>query len=354
MPVATGHAAPGARGRVAAPRLSRHVLRLPDGHRVGVAVAGRGVPLVVVHGYSAEGVLYAQTLSRLVSMGFKVIAVDTAGHGATAALQGRGRNLRDYADLLGRIIDHLGIRRAVLAGHSMGGRLVTELAAEQPDRAIAVVLLDAIVGDTWDGMVQLYRLAPPALALTGAAMLVDSASTAPLLQNPVQAVKLGRLAVPTYVRHLIRPWRLLAPAVSILRSGGSRWMLDRLRQERVPVFVIHGERDLIVPLHTARDTASRSRGVLVVVKGGGHSWLLKDPETLPAIVAQLLHRELGDAYRGAIAAAGLDPDVATTDDVEHELYEPDARVLDLSPPLEFLPTGLRRARPRYRWTFEHG
>ena len=65
------------------PRLARHEITLPDGHQVGVAICGHGVPLVVVHGFSAEGILYAQTLSRLVDLGFKVIAVDTAGHGGT-------------------------------------------------------------------------------------------------------------------------------------------------------------------------------------------------------------------------------------------------------------------------------
>ena len=67
--------------------------------------------------------------------------------------------------------------------------------------------------------------------------------------------------------------------------------------------------------------------------------------------SQARNRELGDAYRGAIAGAGLDPATATLDDVERGLYEPDARVLDLSPPLEFDPTDLRRGRPRYRWTY---
>ena len=61
------------------PRLARHRITLSDGHEVGISVSVRGVPLVVVHGFTAEGLLYAQTLSRLVSMGFKVIAVDTAG-----------------------------------------------------------------------------------------------------------------------------------------------------------------------------------------------------------------------------------------------------------------------------------
>src|SRR3954465_15572040 len=93
------------RGLVAAPRLARHTLELEDGHHVRVAIAGRGVPLVVVHGFTAEGFLYAQTLSRLVSSGFKVIAIDVAGHGGTEGLRIGGGDLSSYADLLGRVVD---------------------------------------------------------------------------------------------------------------------------------------------------------------------------------------------------------------------------------------------------------
>ena len=96
---------------VTLPRLARHQLTLPDGHTVGVAVCGRGVPLVVVHGFSAEGILYAQTLSRLVDLGFKVIAVDTAGHGGTLGLPTGAQSLASYAELLGRVLDHLGVKR---------------------------------------------------------------------------------------------------------------------------------------------------------------------------------------------------------------------------------------------------
>ena len=71
------------------PQLARHLITLDNGHEVGVAVCGRGVPLVVVHGFSAEGILYAQTLSRIVSLGFKVVAIDVAGHGATLGLPRR-------------------------------------------------------------------------------------------------------------------------------------------------------------------------------------------------------------------------------------------------------------------------
>src|SRR4051812_26643829 len=169
-------------GRVVTPRLTRHLLTLDDGHQVGVAVCGRGVPLVVVHGFSAEGILYAQTLSRLVDLGFKIVAIDVAGHGGTLGLPTGAGTFSNYTQLLGRVLDHLGIEKAVLAGHSMGGRLVTELAASEPDRAVAVILLDAIVGDTWDNMVNVFRLWPPLLAGVGVTLGVDMLTTIPLLR----------------------------------------------------------------------------------------------------------------------------------------------------------------------------
>ncbi|MDQ3147337.1 MAG: alpha/beta hydrolase [Actinomycetota bacterium] len=318
---------------------------------MGVAVAGRGVPLVLVHGFSAEGFLYAQTLSRLVASGFRVIAVDTAGHGSTGGLPDGGGDLQYYAGLLGRAVDHLGVRRAVFAGHSMGGRLVTELVARQPRRGIAVVLVDAIVGDTWDAMVRLARVAPPLMGVTATALALDVASTMPVLRNPRQAAKLGRLWVRNWAHNVRHPTALLGPAVSMLRSGPTRWMLDRLAEQHVPVIVIHGDRDLPVPIRTARDTARRARGELVVVHGASHAWPLKDPETLPGILAELLGAGcLGDAMASARRAEGIDPGRASVEEDERAFIEPGALIHDLSPPFVFDATDVLRAPPRYRWT----
>jgi pimeloyl-ACP methyl ester carboxylesterase len=310
---------------VTLPRLARHSITLEDGHEVGVAICGRGVPLVVVHGFSAEGILYAQTLSRLVDLGFKVIAIDTAGHGGT-----------------------LGVREAVLVGHSMGGRLVTELAANDPDRAIAVILLDAIVGDTWDRMVNLFRVFPPLLVGVGVTLLVDTVTTVPWFRDPRQAAKLGSLVGPTVLGHVRRPWRLLGPAASILRSPGTKGMLDMLRRERIPVFAVHGDRDLAVPLATSKDAARRARGDLVVVRGATHSWLLKDPETLPAIMLALMRGRLGTAVLKTKLRHGVDLDDGD-DAVEAALYAPDALVLQLTPRQRHHDTEDLHRKPRYRW-----
>ncbi len=334
---------------VTLPRLARHTITLPDGHQVSVAVCGRGVPLVVVHGFTAEGMLYAQTLSRLVDLGFKVIAVDTAGHGGTLGLPTNAQSMASYADLLGRVLDHLGVREAVLAGHSMGGRLVTELAANEPERAIAVILVDAIVGDAWDRLVNVARFFPPILVGLAGTLVVDTLTTVPWFRDPKQAIKLGNLVGPTVAGHLRRPWRLLGPAASILRSGGTKGMLDVLRRRRVPVFVIHGDRDFAVPFATSKDSARRARADLVVVRHATHSWLLKDPETLPAIMLALMRGRLGTAVLKAKLARGIDPHDATDDDVEAALYPPDALVLELTPKQRHHDTEDLHRPPRYRW-----
>jgi len=345
-PEATGAAQ---RGHVAAPRLARHVVTLSDGHQVGVAVSGRGLPLVLVHGFTAEGFLYAQTLSRLVSMGFKVVAVDTADHGSTQGLPSGGANFGEYSALLGRALDELGIERAFFAGHSMGGRVVAQLCATQPDRALGVLLVDAIVGDAWDRLVDVGRFFPPAIAGVVVLLALDAIATPPVFANPQQAAKLGRLLAPTLLGHATRPWRMLGPAVSILRSRGSRWMLQRLAQERVPVVAIHGSRDFAVPLRAAKDAARTAHGELVVIDGAGHCWLLRDPETLPAIVADLLDGPLGEAYREAVRDLGLDPDEATLEQVDAACYRPGSPILDMTPPLQFARTPARRRRPAYRY-----
>ena len=346
---ATGSAITAATGRPASPRLSRHVVTLDDGHEVTVAVAGHGIPFVVVHGFMAEGFMYAQTLNRLVALGYKVVAIDTAGHGGTEVLPDAERDFDAYVKLFARTLDRLGIRHAVFTGHSMGGRVVAELAAENPDRAVALLLLDPILGGPWDRLVARARAFPPLLGWMGFLIALDTASTFPLLRDRGQARKLARLLVPTIVRHVRRPWHLLAPAVAILRSGSSQVLLERIREHGTPTIIVHGERDYVVPLATARDAAERSGGHLVLVHGASHSWCLKDPETLPAVVEALWDGPLGRAYDDALAHHGVAPD-APIDEIEAAFYDREALVLALTPDLRFERADEHAHEPRYRFS----
>ncbi|CAN5889115.1 alpha/beta hydrolase [soil metagenome] len=331
------------------PRLARHRITLADGHKVGVSVCGRGVPIVLIHGFTAEGMLYAQTLSRIVTAGFKVVAIDSASHGSTQGLPAGGADFEEYAKLVGRVVDELGIRKAIFAGHSMGGRLVTELAAREPDRAMAVILLDAIVGEPWDRIVALSRFNPLLLAGIGGILVLDSVRTVPFIRNPRQAAKFGRLAAPNLWSHVRNPLKVAGPGVSILRSRSSKWMLQKLRRAGVPVVAIHGDRDIVVPLSTARSAAQLAGGLVVVVEGGTHSWLLKDPETLPAILREMFEHPQALAARARdFAELGLAPD-ASVEEIEAAVYDEGALVLDLTPDIDLDAIHPGPRRPRYRW-----
>jgi len=118
----------------------------------------------------------------------------------------------------------------------------------------------------------------------------------------------------------------------------------------VHVYVIHGDRDIPVPLSTARDTARRAKGELIVVHGATHSWLLKDPETFPAIIGELLSDSLGEACRLAVTAEGLPLEDEHIDGIESVLFEPDSQAVALTPPLDLEPMAIHHRRPRYRWT----
>jgi pimeloyl-ACP methyl ester carboxylesterase len=328
----------------ATPRLARHRLTV-DAHQVSVAIGGHGLPLVLASGLLLTDRLYVQTLSRLAAAGFRVVAVDVAGSG----ISDDGKGLDEYGRLLGRVLDKLGVERAVLAGHSLGGRLVTELAARHPEGVVALLLVDASVGAPWDMLVRLVGYAPPSVGVLGAMLLADTLGTVPFARDLSQAAKLSRLAVPVMLGHLGAPWRLLGPGLSALYAAASAPLLDRVAATGTPVVVLHGDCDLVVPLATARDAARRTGGELVVVHGATHSWLLQDPETLPAIVRELLVGELGAACARALAEAGLDPaaPLATVDDA----FAPEGTLLRrLGPPEPGpRPVSVPRA-PHYRWS----
>jgi pimeloyl-ACP methyl ester carboxylesterase len=332
---------------VPATRLATANLRLADGQRVGVAVGGRGIPLVVAHGFSFAGMLYVQSLSRLASMGFKVIAVDLAGHGGSGGLADRGHLLDEYQLFLGRVLDELGVERAVFAGHSLGGRLVAELAAAEPERAVALLLIGSATGRAWDDLAAFSGWSPPVLGLVGATLMADTLGA--MFLSGGQSAKLQALALPQTIANVLAPWRLMAPALSVLLAPSSGPTLRRLRAARVPVVVVHGSQDPVVPLAAARDTAEVTGGELVVVHHAGHSWLLEDPETVRAITAELLSDGLGTACMDALAAAGLAPDTVSLAEVERAFYTPGALVHRLTPRPgrhEVHPGQL----PRFRWT----
>ena len=78
--------------------------------------------------------------------------------------------------------------------------------------------------------------------------------------------------------------------------------------------------------------------------------MLKDPESLPAIIHRLMQGRLGTAVLKAILDAGIDPNDASEDQIESAFYRPDALVLRLTPLGTFRDGEQYHHRPRYSFT----
>jgi pimeloyl-ACP methyl ester carboxylesterase len=315
------------------PRLRRRELVLDDGHRVGLSVCGEGVPLVLIHGIMAEGILYARMLRRIAGLGFQVIAVDSAGHGRTDPLGRDGYRWSAYVDLHRRVLDHLGIDKAVLMGHSMGGRIVVDLAAAQPEHAIAVVPINAAIGKGFDRFTRLSRVVPGLLPLGIALLAADIAST--FVRGRREVGSLARLAAPSLVDRLRSLPTLPRAFVATIADQGSDDRLRSLRENEIPVIVVHSDRDLVVWYPFARMAANAAGATLVRVERARHSWMLEAADSLPSLIEELLAGTLGEAIEHSTATIA-------------SMYRTDALALEIDQPRS-TPYVLKS---QHRWRFE--
>jgi 2-hydroxy-6-oxonona-2,4-dienedioate hydrolase len=99
---------------------------------------GAGTPLVLVHGYLGGSSQWAAQLP-LLSQHVEVVTLDLAGYGMANHLAAP-TDLADHARNVLATLDHMGIERFHLLGHSMGGMVVQEITSQAPHRVIKLVL----------------------------------------------------------------------------------------------------------------------------------------------------------------------------------------------------------------------
>jgi lipase len=111
--------------------------------RAGCAPAGARTVVVLVHGITASHLQWLAVARDLVERdaGLCLLAPDLRGRGRSAGLP-PSRGLATHVEDLRALLDHAGVRSAVLVGHSMGAYVAALAAAQQPERARAVVLID--------------------------------------------------------------------------------------------------------------------------------------------------------------------------------------------------------------------
>jgi pimeloyl-ACP methyl ester carboxylesterase len=207
------------------PRLRHGTLHLPEAE-VHYLEAGRGSPLVLVHGLAASWRWWTPILDALTER-HHVFAFDLPGHGRSRA--DRRLSLHSAGQVVCQLLSALGLERASLVGHSMGGRICMDVAASYPERVDRLVLVSTVGQPFGRSHLQV-----------GLDLLREGLATAPDYQ---QIAREDAWRVD---------WLELALTTYEVLSDDFR---DRLARIAAPTLLVWGERDLITPVEAGRELA---------------------------------------------------------------------------------------------------
>ena len=280
-----------------------HVERLPAGADAtdgAAAEAAEGAPLVVLlHGFGGSTATWRDTAPALAAAGAEVVAYDRPAFGFTERILDDALDAfraRTGADLYGpdgqvalldALIDTLldadaagaggsgagGSRPVVLVGHSAGGTLAAEYALRRPERLAGVVLVAPAILTTGGapGWVRPVLAFPPVarggpfvarFAARGSDRLLDASWHDPtLVTDAMRAEYAAPQAVLDWERGL---WELV-------RAPGAFAVAERPGDVAVPVLLVTGDDDRVVPTDDTRELAGLIAGAeLVVLERVGH------------------------------------------------------------------------------------
>jgi pimeloyl-ACP methyl ester carboxylesterase len=237
---------------------------------------GAGQPVVLIHGYPLSGRAWDTQVPVLLAAGHRVITYDRRGFGQSSQPV-VGYDYDTFAADLDRLLEHLDVREAVLVGHSMGsGEVVRYLAAYGSDRVARGVLVSPIppfllqTSDNpggvpqslFDGFVQAAQSDMPAW-MKG---FLDSFYNFDILRGSLVSDQAYQAS-----------WNIAVgasatAAVACIPTWATDFRPD-LDKIDVPMLVIHGDADQVLPLDK---TGKLLPGLindlqLVVIEGGPHA-----------------------------------------------------------------------------------
>lgn len=245
-----------------------------NGRTVHAHIEGRGPDVILLHGASGSTRDFTFDIVDRLAPRYRVVAFDRPGLGYSERLHARGESPAEQAAHLDAAAAQLGVRRAVVLGHSYGAAVAMAWALNHPGRVAGVVSLSGVTMP-WPGELGgFYALASSQI---GGALVATFASRGTALRV-LRTVFAPQTPPPGYADYIgidlaLRRDSLRASArqVDTLKPHLAA-MAPRYRGLRLPVEVVHGTRDQAVSIDIhARALAPRlPRGRLTELSGIGH------------------------------------------------------------------------------------
>lgn len=252
------------------------------GVSLAVETRGSGPAVLFIHGYPLDRTIWQHQVAHL--EGFRRIAPDLRGMGRSDAPD-LGYSMATYADDLAGLLEVLDEESVVLCGLSMGGYVAFEFLRRHPDRVRGLILMDTKAeADTPEGR----------KARDAQLAMVREQGTGALAEQmlPKLLAPAAPPAVVAQVDAMVRatPVAGVAGALGAMRDrADSGVLLPELG--RIPVLVVSGAADALIPLAQAKALADAIPGAhLEVVAGAGHLPPLEQPEATTAALLRFLSR----------------------------------------------------------------
>ena len=274
-----------------------------DGGNAYVSQDGpRNAPaLVLIHGLGGSTRWWDPVVPML-ARSYRVIRIDLLGHGRSAKPAGGGYAIPQQGRRVGQALDLLGVKHAIVVGHSTGGYVATALAEQRGDLVTALALIDTgprmdvFVSDGFVGKLidvpvlgqLLWRLRTDAIIRRGL-----STAYAPGFKVPQQLVEDTRGM--TY-------HALTAASHASDDYLNQRPLPDRLTPLGKPLLVIFGERDQRWPSSSAALYRVVAGARIEVLSGVGHSPMIEDPPRTAALLLSFADSVRSDPRRSGLPA----------------------------------------------------
>jgi pimeloyl-ACP methyl ester carboxylesterase len=206
-----------------------------DGRRLSyLDFGGTGRPLVALHGHLSEGATFAH-LARALGPEWRVFAPDQRGQGESERADDYSRE--GYLADLQALLDHLGLDRAVLLGHSLGAINAYQFAARHPERVTALVNAEGPVALGLDGTNPLgFLRALPYDAPTRDELVAGLGQAAPYFADRLRQNLDGSWRLPFHPRDMYQ---------SEDQVHGDHW--DDWTASTCPALLVHGTTGVIPP-----------------------------------------------------------------------------------------------------------